>query len=86
MNQNDLVKLVALYFPQLHEIPENNEWWGEGFTDWVNVRKASPQFKDHFQPRVPLDERYYDQSQIETLKWQIALAKKYGRTIDPVAQ
>ena len=78
MNQNDLVKLVALYFPQLHEIPENNEWWGEGFTDWVNVRNARPQFKGHFQPRVPLDDRYYDQSQMETLKWQIALAKKYG--------
>ena len=78
MNQENLVKLVALYFPQLHAIPENDEWWGEGFTDWVNVRKANPQFKGHFQPRVPLDNRYYDQSQMETLMWQIALAKKYG--------
>ena len=78
MNQEKLVKLVALYFPQLHAIPENDEWWGKGFTDWVNVRKAKPQFKNHFQPRVPLDNRYYDQSQMETLKWQIALAKKYG--------
>ena len=78
MNQENLVKLIALYFPQLHSIPENDEWWGKGFTDWVNVRKARPQFKGHFQPRVPLDSRYYDQSQMETLKWQIELARKYG--------
>ncbi len=78
MNQDQLVKLIALYFPQLHTIPENDEWWGKGFTDWVNVKKAQPQFDGHFQPRVPLDDRYYDQSQMETLKWQIALAKKYG--------
>lgn len=78
MNQEKLVKLVALYFPQLHAIPENDEWWGKGFTDWVNVKRAVPQFRGHFQPRVPLDDRYYDQSQMETLKWQISLAKKYG--------
>lgn len=78
MNQENLVKLVALYFPQLHTIPENDEWWGKGFTDWVNVKKAKPQFKGHFQPRVPLDNRYYDQSQMETLKWQIGLAKQFG--------
>lgn len=78
MKHDNLVKLIALYFPQLHTIPENDEWWGKGFTDWVNVRKARPQFKGHFQPRVPLDNRYYDQSLLETLKWQIALAKQYG--------
>ena len=78
MNQEKLVKLVALYFPQLHAIPENDAWWGKGFTDWVNVKKAAPQFRGHYQPREPLDDRYYDQSQMETLKWQISLAKKYG--------
>ena len=78
MNQENLVKLVALYFPQLHPIAENDAWWGKGFTDWVNVKKAKPLFKGHFQPRVPLDDRYYDQSQLDTLKWQIELAKKYG--------
>ena len=78
MQKEDLVKLVALYFPQLHTIPENDEWWGKGFTDWVNVRKAKPQFDGHNQPRVPLDDRYYDQSQMETLAWQIGLAKQYG--------
>ena len=78
MQKEDLVKLVALYFPQLHTIPENDEWWGKGFTDWVNVRQAKPQFDGHNQPRVPLDDRYYDQSQMETLAWQIGLAKQYG--------
>ncbi len=78
MNPDDLVKLVALYFPQLHPIPENDEWWGKGFTDWVNVKKAMPLFEGHFQPRVPLNNNYYDQSQLETLKWQIKLAKQYG--------
>lgn len=74
----DLVRLVALYFPQFHAIPENDAWWGEGFTDWVNVRKARPQFRGHFQPRVPAGGRYYDQSKLETLAWQIDLAKRHG--------
>ena len=78
MNQENLVKLVALYFPQLHPIPENDAWWGNGFTDWLNVKKAKPQFPGHYQPRVPQDQRYYDQSQLDTLKWQIDLARKYG--------
>jgi hypothetical protein len=78
VSQENLVKLIALYFPQFHAIPENDEWWGKGFTDWVNVRKAQPQFHGHYQPRVPLADRYYDQSQKETLAWQIATAKRYG--------
>jgi Glycosyltransferase WbsX len=71
-------KLIAMYFPQLHAIPENNEWWGEGFTDWVNVKASYPQFQGHLQPRVPLNDNYYDQANIETLRWQIELAKSYG--------
>ncbi len=71
-------KLIAMYFTQLHAIPENDEWWGEGFTDWVNVRKARPHFEGHNQPRVPLNNNYYDQSQLETLRWQIDLAKENG--------
>lgn len=67
-----------MYFPQLHVIPENDAWWGKGFTDWVNVKKAKPQFDGHNQPRVPLNDNYYDQSQLETLRWQIELAKKSG--------
>lgn len=78
MRDSANVKLVAHYFPQFHAIPENDRWWGKGFTDWVNVRRARPQFRDHYQPRVPLDGRYYDQSQKATIEWQIALAKQYG--------
>ena len=75
---SDAVKLVAMYFPQLHPIPENDEWWGKGFTDWVNVRKARPQFRGHYQPRVPQGGNYYDQSRKETLAWQIDLARRHG--------
>jgi Glycosyltransferase WbsX len=72
------IKLIAMYFPQLHAIPENDEWWGKGFTDWNNVKKAKPQFEGHYQPRIPLNNNYYDQSKLETLRWQIDLAKKHG--------
>ncbi len=64
--------------PQYHEIPENNEWWGRGFTDWVNVKKAKPAFSGHIQPRVPLHSSYYDLSTIKSLQWQIDLANQYG--------
>jgi hypothetical protein len=71
-------KLIAIYFPQLHAIPENDEWWGKGFTDWENVKTATPQYLGHNQPRVPLDGKYYDQSRLETLRGQIDLARQYG--------
>ncbi len=71
-------RLIALYFPQLHAIPENDAWWGKGFTDWDNVKAAAPQFEGHYQPRIPLENNYYDQSKLETLLWQIDLAKKHG--------
>jgi len=76
--QEKAVKLIAFYFPQFHAIPENSAWWGDGFTDWVNVKRAVPQFRGHHQPRVPLGERYYDQSQKAVLEWQIAMAKQHG--------
>ncbi len=78
MDARERVKLLAFYYPQFHAIPENDEWWGKGFTDWVNVRKAMPQFRGHYQPRVPLGRRYYDQSEKATIEWQIATAKEYG--------
>ncbi len=67
-----------MYFPQLHAIKENDEWWGKGFTDWDNVKKAQMQFPEHHQPRIPLDDNYYDQSQLETIRWQANLARSHG--------
>ena len=71
-------KVLALYLPQYHSIPENDQWWGEGFTDWVNVRKAKPLFKGHEQPITPLANNYYDLTKIESLRKQAELAQKYN--------
>ena len=72
------MKIIAMYFPQFHSIKENDEWWGEGFTDWNNVRASRMQFKGHHQPRVPLHGNYYDQSSLETIRAQVRLARAYG--------
>jgi lipopolysaccharide biosynthesis protein len=71
------IKIMAFYLPQFHQIPENDEWWGKGFTDWNNVRKALPIFKGHLQPRVPLNKNYYDLSDPNTIRWQAQLAQDY---------
>jgi hypothetical protein len=70
-------RIIAFYLPQFHSIPENDEWWGKGFTDWDNVRKAIPIFRNHRQPRIPLDKNYYDLMDCNAFAWQISLAKKY---------
>lgn len=72
------MKVIPVYLPQFHSIPENDAWWGKGFTEWVNVRNARPLYEGHNQPRVPLNHNYYDLSDVETLKWQCKLAKEYG--------
>lgn len=72
------LKLFALYLPQFHETPENNEWWGEGYTDWVALKQAKPVFKGHKQPRVPLNKNYYDLTNVESIRWQASLAKEYS--------
>lgn len=78
METLDSMKVIAFYLPQFHEIPENNEWWGKGFTEWTNVKRAKQLLKNQNQPRIPLNHNYYNLLDDETKKWQIDLAKKYG--------
>ena len=73
-----MVKLIANYLPQFHITPENNMWWGEGYTDWVATRNSKPQFDNHDQPRIPLDSNYYDLSKVEAVRNQAVLAREYG--------
>lgn len=71
-------KIIAFYLPQFHRVPENDEWWGKGFTDWVSAKKAKPLYPGHYQPRLPMNENYYNLLEKSTMQWQAKLARKYG--------
>lgn len=72
------MKALALYLPAFHQVPENDKWWGKGFTEWDNVRSGKPFFDGHVQPVHPYSRHYYDLSNPEDIRQQIKLANKYN--------
>ena len=72
------MKIIAFYLPQFHSFPENDKWWGTGFTEWTNTKKSRPHYKGHYMPREPLNDNYYCLLDKSTFEWQINLAKEYG--------
>lgn len=71
-------KILALYLPQYYETDYNNDWWGKGYTEWTACKQAKPLFNRQHQPKLPMNDHFYDLSHKEEIAWQISLAKEYG--------
>ena len=72
------MKILAIHLPAFHRIKENDEWWGEGFTEWDNVKSGKKYFEGHIQPVEPINKYYYDLSKMEDISKQVKLANEYG--------
>lgn len=72
------IQILSMYLPQFHRVKENDEWWGDGFTDWVSVKTAKVLYEGHYEPHIPLHNNYYDLMNKSVMQWQAELMHEYG--------